>query len=97
MRLKKTNVCPSGTFISLASFCFVSSPRPAETTQTTVIQIVFLRSRLEECKLTHEKHITAAAKCKTEIKKMKEEMKQLHDANTYGPICCYRLSLTHYD
>ncbi|KAI7804642.1 putative myosin-2 heavy chain, partial [Triplophysa rosa] len=41
-----------------------------------------LSKRLEECKLTHENHITAAAKCKIEIKNMKEEMKQLHDANT---------------
>ncbi|XP_056624515.1 early endosome antigen 1 [Triplophysa dalaica] len=57
-----------------------SSQRKEE--DDAVEEIQSLSKRLEECKLTHEKCITMAAKCKYEIKKMKEEMKQLHDVNT---------------
>ncbi|KAA0710937.1 hypothetical protein E1301_Tti002955 [Triplophysa tibetana] len=57
-----------------------SSQRKEEDDATEENQSLF--KRLEECKLTHEKCITAAAKCKSEIKNMKEEMKQLHDVNT---------------
>ncbi|XP_055028836.2 coiled-coil domain-containing protein 175 [Misgurnus anguillicaudatus] len=40
-----------------------------------------LSERLQESKLTHEKHIISTGKSKIEIKNMKEEVKQLHDAN----------------
>ncbi|XP_051579060.1 repetitive organellar protein [Myxocyprinus asiaticus] len=40
-----------------------------------------LTKRLEESKQRHEEHIMSTAKCKIEIKNMKEEMRQLHDAN----------------
>ncbi|XP_065111573.2 coiled-coil domain-containing protein 175 [Paramisgurnus dabryanus] len=40
-----------------------------------------LSERLQESKLSHEKHIISTGKCKIEIKNMKKEVKQLHDTN----------------
>ncbi|XP_052001196.1 myosin-11 [Xyrauchen texanus] len=43
-----------------------------------------LTKRLEESKQRHEEHIMSTAKCKIEIKNMKEEMRQLHESNIIG-------------
>ncbi|XP_016423052.1 myosin-11 [Sinocyclocheilus rhinocerous] len=40
-----------------------------------------LSKRLEENKLRHDEDVISIAKCRFEIKNMKEEMRQLHDAN----------------
>lgn len=51
--------------------------------------------RLEENKRRHDEDIISIAKCRFEIKNMKEEMRQLHDANMYGPVFCFMV-LSYY-
>ncbi len=56
---------------------------------------VFLCFRLEENKLRHDEDVISIAKCRFEIKNMKEEMIQLHDANMYDPVFCF-MTFSYY-
>lgn len=55
---------------------------------------VFLCFRLEENKLKQDEDVISIAKCRFEIKNMKEEMIQLHDANMYDPG--FFMTLSYY-
>ncbi len=55
---------------------------------------VFLCFRLEENKLKRDEDVISIAKCRFEIKNMKEEMRQLHDSNMYDLF--YDFVLLHY-
>ncbi len=54
----------------------------------------FLCFRLEENKLKRDEDVISIAKCRFEIKNMKEEMRQLHDSNMYDLF--YDFVLLHY-
>ncbi len=55
---------------------------------------VFLCFRLEENKLKRDEDVISIAKCRFEIKNMKEEMRQLHDSNMYDLF--YDFVLLHF-
>lgn len=56
---------------------------------------LFLCSRFQENKLRHDEEVISIAKCRSEIKNMKEETRQLHEANMHGPVFCL-MAWTYY-